>query len=78
MIEVLSDLADIKGLIVAHVNCRSILPKIDFLKHQLFDKLIDVLCLSETGLKVAIPDALVKIDGYNLVRLVRTKNAWSG
>lgn len=71
MIDVLSDLAGVKGFIVAHVNCRSILPKIDFLKHQLLDKPIDVLCLSETWLKTAIPDALVMIDGYNLARLDR-------
>lgn len=71
-IEVLSDLSEVKGFIVAHVNCRSILPKIDFLRNELMSKPVDVLCLSETWLKAAIPDAMIHVDGYSLFRLDRT------
>lgn len=67
-IEVRADLADTKGFIIAHINCRSLLPKVDFLRHLMVDKPVWVLCLSETWLKPSIPDSMVDIFGYNFIR----------
>lgn len=44
----IEDLTEIKGLVIAHLNIRSLLPKIEYLRHVLLNKPIDILCLSET------------------------------
>lgn len=57
-----------KGFIIAHINCRSLLPKVDFLRHLMIDKPVGVLRLCETWLKSSIPDSMVDLPGYNLIR----------
>lgn len=68
----LADLSKVKGLIIAHVNIRSLLPKIEILRHELVSEPVDILCVSETWLRPAIPDSMLGISGYSLERLDRT------
>lgn len=67
----IKDLINVKGLVIAHLNIRSLLSKIDYLRHVLFNKPINILCLSETWLKPEMPDSLIKIAGYTFIRLDR-------
>lgn len=67
----IDQLAHVKGPICAHLNIRSICPKIDIIRHDLFDGYIDVLCLTETWFKCEIPDSFVDIPGYTVVGLHR-------
>lgn len=64
----MTDLVGAKGFIAAHINCRSLFPKIDFLRHLMYEKPVDVLCMSETWLKADIQDFMVELQGYNLIR----------
>lgn len=68
----ITDLKEIKGFIIAHLNIRSCLPKIDSLRADLCDANVDVLCLSETWLKSSITDDLVSVDGFLLEHLDRS------
>ena len=53
---------------VAHLNIRSLLPKINDIKCLLRNKKYDVLALSETWLDSGIPSCSVSVDNYSLVR----------
>lgn len=68
------DLKDMKGFIVAHINIRSILPKIDFLRHEMSDHPVDILCISESWLRPAVLDTMVSIPGYVMERSDRVSN----
>lgn len=57
-----------KGLQIIHSNVRSLFPKIDQLRHDFINESIDILCISESWLTENIPNKLVAIDGYNLLR----------
>ena len=52
-----------------------ILPgKIDEIRHIICNKNIDLITLNETRLDRSIPDGLIDIDGYEIVRKDRSKN----
>lgn len=65
----LQSLSTVKGLKFAHINIRSLLPKIDILSHDMFQSEIDLLAISESWLKESIGDGFICLDGYNLERL---------
>lgn len=51
-----------------HVNTRSLYPKIDQIRYDLITSALDILGITESWLKTNIPDRLVTIQGYNLIR----------
>ena len=64
------------GLSLAHLNVCSILAsnRLEMLRTQLELAQIDVIGISESWLNESIPDCLVDLKGYNLVRLDRQWN----
>ena len=62
-----------KGLHIAHLNVRSLLGghKFDMLKHQIMESGIQVFTLSESWLTEAIPDKVIKVEGFDSIRLDR-------
>lgn len=52
----------------AHINVRSLVPKIEVLKQYMRDHEIDVLAVSETWLNQTIQDEVVCIKGFNVIR----------
>ena len=58
-----------KGLAIAHMNIRSLWPKLDMLKLLLQNEVdIDILGLSESWLTGSLNDNLVNIPNYDIVR----------
>lgn len=69
---VMSCALDSKYLNVCHVNIQSLcarqLSKFEEFKLCFHNSAIDIICLSETWLTDNIPDSLIEIEGYNMVR----------
>lgn len=63
---------------MAHLNVRSLLPKIDYLRHEFLNKPVELLCISESWLHSSITDNLLRIPGYNLVRQDRNITGTNG
>ena len=72
------DFTRARGLIVAHINIRSVINKTDTLEILLKDKSFDVFTVSETWLKPQIPDCEVNISGYSYVRQDRLEKIGGG
>ena len=53
---------DIKGFKLCSLNVRSLLPKIDEVRHYMNG--FDIICICETWLSNAVPNELVNIPGY--------------
>ena len=53
---------------VAHLNIRSLVPKIDNIKQLLRSNKYDILALSETWLDTSVSNNSISIDNYSLVR----------
>lgn len=53
-----------KGLQIVHINVRSLLPKIDSIRHGMVGSNIDVLCVTESWLHELIGDNSISKDGY--------------
>ena len=65
----------LKGIHFTHLNIRSLYNKIDSFRLFLENSNITVATISETWLTGAIPDSLVNVPGYNILRNDRkTKN----
>ena len=62
------DFTRFRGLKVAHLNMRSVYPKLDLLKLWLLNQPFDVFTVSETWLKPSITDNEIQIPGYSCVR----------
>ena len=60
-----------KGLKIVHLNIRSLFRKKDSIEHDLLDGSTDILGLSETWLKEEVPDSMIKMSNYQLVRYDR-------
>ena len=61
----------IRGLHYVHGNIRSLFHKMSQIKQYLLDSNISCLGLSETWLTDNIPDSMLYIPGYQLIRLDR-------
>ena len=63
-----------KGLKMAHINVRSLPPKIEEIRYIVNQMDLDVLCINETWLDGSISDTEIDIDGYFLLRKDRNRN----
>ena len=72
----LSHLKELKGLKLIHLNCRSILNKIDEISYTFGD--IDILACTETWLYRSIPDHMVAIPSMHLFRHDRDNASMDG
>ena len=52
----------------------TLLSKIDEIRHSMCGKNIDLIALNETRLDQSIPDGLIHLDGYEVVRKDRSRN----
>jgi hypothetical protein len=66
------------GLRIAHINCRSLYPKLDEISWILSETQLDILCLSETWLDSTYLDADISIAGYTLFRKDRKQKRGGG
>lgn len=66
----LQDLDVIKGHKIVHLNIRSLMNKVDLIRHLLVNNGIVCLCLSETWLR-----DLIYIDGYKVHRADRLRGS---
>lgn len=63
---------------VAHINIRSIIPKINKIRDYIYGNNLDILAVSETWLTHAISDELVSVNGFRLVRKDRAAERGGG
>ena len=68
MSETLDSLGGYRGLNIVHLNIRSLWNKIDIFKSTFNNSNVQILGLSETWLTSAIPNSLVDLPGYTLLR----------
>lgn len=64
--------------VIVSYNLRSLLPKIDSLQIMVNESKPDILNINETWLKDTIPDQLVALEGYDLLRYDRKSNHRGG
>ena len=64
-----------KGTIIAHLNIRSLLPKIEEIHELLLNSSIKVLSINETFLDSTISDSEVSIPNYHLYRNDVSRNS---
>ena len=63
-----------KGLHFLLINTRSLLPKLDELRHIAIKSKASVIGITETWLTDSVPDSEVQIPGYSLQRRDRNRN----
>ena len=63
-----------KGLHFVHLNCNSLRSKIEEIRELVLHAKPHVICFSESKLDENVPDAVVKIDDYNILRQDRTSS----
>ncbi|KAI4466573.1 hypothetical protein MML48_2g00000186 [Holotrichia oblita] len=66
------------GICIAHLNVRSLLPKLADVQQVMNDLNVDVFCLTETWLTNAVDNSMVRIEGYNLYRRDRDGRCGGG
>ena len=67
-----------QSLRLSLVNCQSLLPHFDEFKDHFVLSSFDVICMTETWLKPVVPDDMVNLTGYNLIRHDRTGKRGGG
>ncbi len=73
MIEYLQDLSKCKGHTTIFWNARSVLSKIEEIDRLAIEAKPEFIGVVETWLNSTIDDALIEIDGYNILRADRTE-----
>lgn len=68
-----SDFKARSGLGIAHINIRSLLPKLDFVKIWVKSSDPDILVLSETWLNNSVSDKDIAVKGYSVFRCDRPR-----
>ena len=63
-----------KGLHFVHLNCNSLLSKIDEIRQFVLDFKPHVICFSETKIDGTVTSSEVEIDGYSNIQKFRNKN----
>jgi exonuclease III len=67
-----------KGLAIFHINCRSIVNKIDEIDSLISSLNMDILCVSETWLNENILDEDIRVDGFKIIRKDRPNRKGGG
>ena len=68
-----SDVHRNTGLKLAHINARSLYPKLDEIREIVIKSNIDILCISETWLDNTILNSEISIPGYSIARNDRNR-----
>ena len=63
-----------KGLHFVHLNCNSLLNKIDEIRQFVTDFKPHVICFSETKIDSSVQNSEVSIDGYSVIRRDRNRH----
>ena len=63
---------------IFYTNVRSLLGKLDELRVKIMTKNYDIIALTETWLTEDIPEQLILLQGYKLIRLDRSSNQRGG
>jgi len=63
-----------KGLHFVHLNCNSLLNKIDEIRKFVLDFKPHVICFSETKIDSSVTNAEIQIDGYSNIRRDRNRH----
>ena len=74
-IDNLRGLAGLQGVTIAHLNIRSINRKLEEVIRILGQSDVEILCISESWLNQSVPDHMISIAGYNLIRQDRNANS---
>ena len=61
-------------LLIIHLNCRSIIHKLEELEHLIETLKPDIICLSETWLDHSVPENSHIPEGYSIIRKDRSEN----
>ena len=64
----------LKNLSILYTNCRSLLPKLDFLRAEALSSRSHVIALTETWIDSSISDHEIFIPGYSSVRRDRSRH----
>lgn len=64
----LTNLAKLNGLQFVKLNARSLFPKLPVLTHSFITESMDIVGFTETWFNINIPNNLVNIPGFNLLR----------
>lgn len=72
-IQMPSDIKQMSGLSIVHLNVRSLLPKMDSLRIWITTTDADVVVISETWLTKSVTDKDIAVEGYNVFRADRLR-----
>ena len=67
-------LVSLRGFKMAFLNIVSLPKRFDEINFTLSNKLLDIMSFSETRLNSTIPDSMIHIDGYDIIRKDRSRN----
>lgn len=76
--DTISDLCDTKGKKIIYWNARSLLANFNLFELDVKNSNFLALCISETWLNTSLPNSLIAISGYNIIRLDRVINKRGG
>ncbi len=68
-------MAGFQGITISHINIRSLNRKLEEIIRILDQSDSEILCISESWLNQSVPDHMVGINGYNLIRSDRTRES---
>lgn len=67
-----------KGLQIIQYNVRSLFHKIDIVRYDFLTPSMDILCFTETWLNESLPDEMISIDNFQLLRNDRSYGRGGG
>lgn len=67
-----------KGFKIAHLNSRSVLPKIDSIRLWMEERKFDIVTLSETWLHESIDNSMLDVGAFDIFRLDRARRCKGG
>jgi hypothetical protein len=70
----LNSIPNERGFKMAFLNIVTLPSKIDYIRHSMCSKNIDLIAFIETRLDLSISDGLIHLDGYEVVRKDRSRN----
>ena len=73
----LSSIPGEKGFIMIFLNIVTLPRKIDEIRHSMINKNMNLIAFNETRLDLSIPNGLIQLDGYEVIRKDRSHNGGS-